>query len=233
MRWWHWTTYIGSDSMRWVWLFLLLAALWAANSRADELDRPFANWQAQRFHNATKQRTDFTCGAASLSMIAEHYYGKPIAERQITQAIRKTYSAEEWKDKVKNGLSLLDMKRAAENFGFAAEGLKLTLDQLRQLKGPVVVHLDKGFIQHFAVFRGVQGDTAYLADPITGNSRVPLYRFLHEWTGYALAIWVEGQDLPAKNELAPSPRDIPNEWEAARDALYATPLTNAFSPFAQ
>src|SRR5262252_9472685 len=105
-----------------VWLFLLLAALWAASTRADELDRPFANWQAQRFHNATKQRTDSTCGAASLSMIAAHYYGKPIAERQFTEAIRKTYSPEEWKDKVKNGLSLLDMKRAAESFGFSAEG---------------------------------------------------------------------------------------------------------------
>jgi uncharacterized protein len=219
--------------MRRVGLFLLLAVIWAVNSRADELDRPFVNWQAQRFHDATKQRTDFTCGAASLSMIATHYYGKPIAERQFTEAIRKTYSAEEWKDKVKNGLSLLDMKRAAESLGFAAEGLKLTLDQLRQLKGPVVLHLDKGFIQHFAVFRGVQGDTAYLADPIYGNSRLPLYRFLDEWTGYALAIWVEGQDLPAQNELAPSPRDVPIEWNATRNALYARPLTNAFSPLAQ
>jgi hypothetical protein len=60
-----------------------------------------------------------------------------------------------------------------------------------------------------------------------------LYRFLDEWTGYALAIWVQGQDLPEKNELAPSPRDVPIEWNAARDALYARPLTDAFSPLAQ
>jgi uncharacterized protein len=168
-----------------------------------------------------------------LSIIAQHYYGKPVLEPQFTEAIRSNYTAEEWKDKIKNGLSLLDMKRAAEKFGFSAEGLKLTVDQLRQLNGPVVIHLDKGFIQHFAVFKGIEGDRVYLADPIFGNSRVPLYRFLHDWTGYALAIWIEGQDLPADNKLAVSPRSIPNEWEAARDALYARPLTGAFSPFAR
>jgi predicted double-glycine peptidase len=214
-------------------LSLMLVTFWTCVAGAEGFDRPFANWQAQRFHNTSKQRTDFTCGAASLSIIAQHYYGKAISEPQFTLAIRKTYTDEEWKDKIKNGLSLLDMKRAAEKFGFAVEGLKLTLDQLRQLNGPVVIHLDKGFIQHFAVFKGIQGDRVYLADPISGNSRVPLYRFLHEWTGYALAIWIEGQDLPTKNELAVSPRDTPNEWEAARDALYARPLTSAFSPFAQ
>lgn len=214
-------------------LSLLIITLWSSDGRADQFDRPFANWQAQRFHNASKQRTDFTCGAASLSIIAQHYYSKEIAEAQFTDTIRKMYTTEEWKDKRKNGLSLLDMKRAAEKFGFSTEGLKLTLDQLRQLNGPIVVHLDKGFIQHFAVFKGVQGDRAYLADPIFGNSRVPLYRFLNEWTGYALAIWIEGQDLPAKNQLAVSPGDTPNEWEAARDALYARPLTNAFSPLAR
>jgi len=207
--------------------------LWPSNGRADQFDRPFANWQAQRFHNATKQRTDFTCGAASLSMIAQHYYGKSVLEPQFTDSIRKTYSVEQWKEKIKNGLSLLDMKRAAEKFGFSAEGLRLTIDQLRQLNGPVVVHLDKGFIQHFAVFKGIQGNRVYLADPILGNSRVPMYRFLHDWTGYALAIWVEGQDLPAKNQLAVSPSDKPIEWEAARDALYSRPLTNAFSPLAR
>lgn len=219
--------------MRKAGFLLLLMTLWTCVGRAEDFDRPFANWQALRFHHAFKQRTDFTCGAASLSIIAQHYYGKTIAEPQFTVAIRKTYTDEEWKDKIKNGLSLLDMKRAAEKFGFSAEGLKLTLDQLRQLNGPIVIHLDKGFIQHFAVFKGIQGDRVYLADPISGNSRVPLYRFLHEWTGYALAIWIEGQKLPAKNELAVSAHDIPSEWEAARNALYASPLTNAFSPLAQ
>jgi uncharacterized protein len=214
------------------WLAVPLV-LGACTLGRDQLDRPFRNWQAQKFENVQRQRTDFTCGAASLSIIATHYYGRPIKEVAFTAAIHKTYSKEAWNDIEKNGLSMLDLKRAAEAFGFAAEGLKLNLTQLKELKGPVVVHLDKGYIKHFTVFKGIEGDRAYLADPISGNSREPLYRFLHEWTGYALAIWIEGEALPATNRLAVSPANTPNELQAARAALYASPPITAFSLFAQ
>jgi predicted double-glycine peptidase len=216
--------------MRWPALLLFLSA---CSGGPDELDRSFRNWQAHRFENVQRQRTDFTCGSASLSMIAIQYYGKPINEVAFTAAIRKTYSREQWDDVVRSGFSMLDLKRAAEAFGFAAEGLKMRLSQLKELKGPVVVHLDKGFIRHFSVLKGIEGDRAYLADPISGNSRVPLYRFIDEWTGYTLAIWIEDQELPATNGLAISPRDVPNELQAGRDALYASPPLTAFSIFAQ
>jgi predicted double-glycine peptidase len=196
-------------------------------------ERPFENWQAHRFQNIRKQRTDFTCGAAALAIISQGYYGKEIPEFVFTSAIRKSYSDEEWKEKEKNGLSLLDMKHAAEKNGFAAEGMKLTPQELYSANAPVVIHLDKGFVQHFSVFKGVQGDRVYLADPITGNSRVPLYRFLHEWTRYALAIWIEGQELPPTNKLAVSSEGRPIELEAIRGALYAEPMTAGFSPVAQ
>jgi predicted double-glycine peptidase len=216
--------------MTWLALPLLLAA---CSADLNHLDRPFQSWQAQKFEHVQRQRTDFTCGSASLSIIATYYYGKPIKEVAFTAAIRKTYSKEVWNEVEKNGLSMLDLKRAAEAFGFAAEGLKLNLAQLNELKGPVVVHLDKGFIRHFSVFRGIEGDRAYLADPISGNSREPLYRFLDEWTGYALAIWIDGEELPITNQLRASSSDVPNELEAGRDALYTSPPLTAFSRFAQ
>jgi len=207
--------------MRWAWLLLpLVLAGCEAGTTTDELSRPFHSWQALRFTNIQRQRTDFTCGAAALSAIAVHYYGKPIKEVEFTTTIRKLYSKDDWQKVTKEGLSLLDMKHAAQAYGFDAEGLKLTMDDLRALKGPVIIHLDKGFIQHFSVFRGIEGDRAYLADPINGNSRVPLYRFEQEWTGYALAIWLPGQGLPATNALAVSPRDAPSELNWRRDAMY-------------
>jgi uncharacterized protein len=209
---------------------LILLALCGCAAEPDSLNRPFESWQSRKFHNIERQRTDFTCGAASLSIISEHFYGRPISEVDFTTAIRETYSKDEWLEKEKNGLTLLDMKHAAEHFGFSAEGLKMTLSQLADLKGPVIVHLNKGFVEHFSVFKGIVGDRVYLADPISGNSRVPVYRFMTEWTGYALAIWIEGQELPLTNGLKVDPRDGPNELDAARGALYAEP--NLFhSPF--
>lgn len=214
-------------------LLPLMVLLSGCSTGPDRADRPFENWQAHRFYGISKQRTDFTCGAASLAIISRAYYGRPIPEFKFTEAIRKMYSAKQWKEKQRNGLSLLDIKHAAEKMGFKAEGLKLTPKELFAVKGPVVIHLDKGFVQHFAVFKGVRGDRVYLADPISGHSREPLYRFLHEWTGYALAIWIDGQPLPAKNNLAVSPNDRPNELDAVHGALYAEPVTAAFSPLAQ
>jgi predicted double-glycine peptidase len=214
------------------WLALLLS-LAACSADLNDLDRPFRTWQAQKFEHVQRQRTDFTCGSASLSIIATYYYRKPIKEVAFTAAIRKTYGKEAWNEVERNGLSMLDLKRAAEAFGFAAEGLKLNLAQLRELKGPVVVHLDKGFIRHFSVFKGIEGERAYLADPISGNSREPLYRFLDEWTGYALAIWIDAEELPITNQLRASSRDVPNELQAGRDALYTLPPLTAFSRFAQ
>ncbi len=229
----RWSCWIGSTASSCAVisaLMLGMLVLSAGIGRSDELDRKFHNWQARRFHDIERQRTDFTCGAASLSIIAQQYWGKPIKEPQFTDAIHKSHTDEEWKDIQKNGLSMLDLKRAAAKFGLAAEGLKMTIAQLRKVKGPILIHLDKGFIQHFSVFKGFQGDRAYLADPISGNSRVPIYRFEQEWTGYALAVWVEGEKLPAVNKLAPNPSDLPGEITAARGALYAKPdLT--FYPF--
>ena len=229
----RWSCWIGSTASSCAVisaLMLGMLVLSAGIGRSDELDRKFHNWQARRFHDIERQRTDFTCGAASLSIISQQYWGKPIKEPQFTDAIHKSHTDEEWKDIQKNGLSMLDLKRAAAKFGLAAEGLKMTIAQLRKVKGPILIHLDKGFIQHFSVFKGFQGDRAYLADPISGNSRVPIYRFEQEWTGYALAVWVEGEKLPAVNKLAPNPSDLPGEMTAYRGALYSHPDVT-FYPF--
>ena len=151
---------------------------------------PFQTWQALRFASVVRQQTDFTCGAASLSTISEHYFKRPITEAQFTQTMHARYTDEVWREKEKDGLSLLDMKLAAEKLGFKAEGVKMTIDDALDLQGPIIIHLDKGYVKHFSVLRGIRGDRAYLSDPVIGNVRIPLYRLAEQWTGYALAIWV-------------------------------------------
>lgn len=183
----------------------------------------FQSWQARRFEHVVRQQTDFTCGAASLSIISKYYLGRAISEQEFSKAIRDRYTASDWNNKERNGLSLLDMKLAAEHFGFKAEGVKMTIEDASSLRGPIIIHLDKGFNRHFSVLRGIFGDRAYLSDPILGNVRVPAYRFQHEWTGYALAIWMENQNLPADHKLTIKPTDMANQLTAARRSLYVVP----------
>lgn len=183
----------------------------------------FESWQARRFSHIVRQQTDFTCGAASLSIISKYYLGRAISEQEFSKAIRDRYTASDWDDKERNGLSLLDMKLAAEHFGFKAEGVKMTIEDASSLRGPIIIHLDKGFNRHFSVLRGIFGDRAYLSDPILGNVRVPAYRFQHEWTGYALAIWMENENLPADHKLTIKSPDMANQLTAPRRSLYVVP----------
>lgn len=218
--------------MRWPLLALTMLVLAGCAAGPDPLDRRVQTWHDNKFHDVTRQLTDFTCGSAALSTVSEYYYGKPISESEFTTAMRVTYSKEEWKDKEKNGLSMLDMKRAAEHFGFAAEGLKMTLQQLTELNGPVIILLQRGDYLHFVVFRGFVGDRAFVANPILGNLRMPLYRFTDQWTGYALAVWIEGKDLPVKNALAVDPNDRAHErGDVGREALYTSQVHNFIPSF--
>ncbi|MBK8211092.1 MAG: C39 family peptidase [Rhodospirillales bacterium] len=195
---------------------------------AEPASGRFWTWQSRKYANVVRQETDFTCGAASLSTISRYYYGRPILESQFTRVIRERYSDEEWHGKEKSGLSLLDMKIAAAALGFMSEGLKLTIDDAVALQGPVIVHLDKGYIKHFSVLRSIQGDRAYLADPVLGNVRIPVTEFARQWSGYALAVWIDGQALPHNHRLAISNADLTHEGPVARRFLYTQqPLPNA------
>jgi hypothetical protein len=82
----------------------------------------------------------------------------------------------------------------------------------------------------------IDGGSVSVTTRDLGTVRVPYAAFKcrahRERTGYALAVWVEGEKLPAVNKLAPNPSDLPGEMTAYRGALYDHPdLT--FYPFNQ
>lgn len=184
-------------------LLLLAATACAAPPRTE----PFQTWQDRRFANVVRQETDFTCGAAALAILSQYYFGRPIAEADFTGAIKTRYSAADWTQREGEGLSLADLKAGAEHFGLKAQGVKLTLDALPNLRGPVIVHLDKSDFKHFAVLRGFDGERVHLADPIGGNVRMPLFRFARQWTGYALLVWTPDQPLPTDYALQLAEKD--------------------------
>jgi len=186
----------------------------------------FQSWQDLRYANLVRQGTDYTCGAAALAILAKYYYGRDIPEPKITETIKNRYSdQEEWKKREALGLTLLDLKSGIEDLGFKAQGVKLTMEALEELRGPILVHLDKGDMRHFAVLRGIDADRVYLADPIAGNVRVPKFRFAEEWTGNALLVWIPGQALPAEYPLQVASKDGGLEDWSARRSLYTRAMS--------
>jgi predicted double-glycine peptidase len=184
-------------------------------------DHSLLSWKELRDRNVVIQRFDYSCGSGALATLMRYYFGDNVNEEEILRSILSRMTEEEVKDREKNGLSLLDLKRCAEQRGYQAVGVKLKYASLPKLKGPVLIHLEREDYKHFAVLKGARGDRIYLADPSRGNIRMSVDRFAREWSGIALVLGKSGFGLPQKYPLALDDQEpVQNELLEARRSLY-------------
>lgn len=151
-------------------------------------DRQITSWSEMRDKNLTKQEYDYSCGAASLSSILEHYYGlENASEKEIldTVLLKKGIDINQKEEiqfddemKQKAHLSFYDMVGYAEDRGFRAFGLAVDLPALYELKAPVIIYVKVRNIEHFSVLKGIDSKFVYLADPSFGNIKVSVAKFV-------------------------------------------------------
>lgn len=165
-----------------------------------------ASYLALRYEATIPQAFDYTCGASSVATILTYYFDRPTTEAEVIDALRKRYSMEEIAERRETGLSFDDLIFAANQLGYSAEGAHIVPSELRKLGGPVIVHLDKGKFQHFAVLRLAGDDVFYLSDPVVGQVTMSGAEFEGEFSGNILALWKEGEELP-RTALLSRPRD--------------------------
>jgi predicted double-glycine peptidase len=138
------------------------------------------------------------------------YFGEKTTEKEIIGILQfkiDKATDEERAHKKKNGFSLLDLKYAAQLKGYDAAGFRLTLEQLKQLKAPVVVYVEPFGYHHFAVLRGIAGDRVFLADPSRGNMTLSIAQFADEYGGVVFALGKKGEENILRYPLALSRSD--------------------------
>jgi len=145
-------------------------------------------WKDLRDRNVVKQGFDYSCGSGALATLINISFGERMTEAEIIREILKDKTEEEKAEIMKQGYSLLDLKRAAEAKGYFAAVYKLQVEHLFQLQGPVLVYFEPKGEKHFAILKSIHGDRVYLADPSRGNIRFSIYRFTELWPGYVLSI---------------------------------------------
>ena len=158
---------------------------------------PMQSFKDLRDEHVVKQAFDYSCGAAALATLLTYGLGDPVSEREVVIEILKTLGEDEEALRKKEGFSLLDMQRIAQNRGYKAQGFRIAPGFLDDLQGPVIVFIRPRGYEHFAVLKGVAGDTAYLADPSRGNVREPLQAFLNMWLdedGKGIIFVIEPED---------------------------------------
>ncbi|WP_224788683.1 C39 family peptidase [Pandoraea terrae] len=138
-----------------------------------------------RYRNIVRQQYDFSCGSAALATLLKYGYGIDIPEPELIKQMM-TFSTPEIV--IKNGFSMLDMKKFVETLGFRGRGYRVDMAALHQLRVPVIALIDIKGYQHFVVIKAAAEGRVFVADPALGNRIVEEDVFAQQWNGLVLAV---------------------------------------------
>ena len=141
-----------------------------------------------RQRNIVMQQRDYSCGAACLATICRYYWEDDVTEVMVLEVLDELLTPEEIGDRIDNGLAMTDLRRAAVKLGYQAVVGKLTFEKLTEVKVPVIVGIEPGGHKHFVVYRGTDLTWIYMADPIRGNIRMPVWEFRKQWQKNAVLV---------------------------------------------
>lgn len=114
------------------------------------------------------------CGAASLSIILQHY------GRYVPLPLLRNLCGVS-----RDGSDAASLIIAARNFGLDAKGFQKGLEALEHVKPPAILFWE---FNHFLVFEGFRGDRVALNDPALGHRTVSRKEFDQGYTGIVLTM---------------------------------------------
>lgn len=161
----------------------LLAAAAAGTTTAGPPVRSLLEIRRER---TVFQEWDLSCGAAALATLLNHQHFDPVTEREIALGLmgRDVYVANPLLVRVRQGFSLLDLKRYVDARGYRGVGLGgLDVDSL-VARAPILTPIRTYGYNHFVVVRGRMGNRLLLADPNFGTRTMTVARFESAWIDY-------------------------------------------------
>lgn len=112
------------------------------------------------------------CGAASLAMVLA-YFGRwlPLEQARLDCGVGR------------DGSNAGNLLKAARTYGLKAQGYRCSLDGVKKMSFPLIVHWN---FNHFVVLCGFKKEQAVLCDPGRGRVTVTMKEFDEAFTGIAL-----------------------------------------------
>ncbi len=139
-----------------------------------------------RRHNVVLQQWELSCAAAALATLLRYQYGVPVTERSVALGLidRPEYIANPNLVRIRQGFSLLDLKRYVDGLGYDGVGLgQLAFPDLLA-HAPIIVPVILQGYPHFVVFRGATSQEVLVADPAFGNVTLSIPKFMDSWIKY-------------------------------------------------
>lgn len=144
---------------------------------------PLHSFKALRDDRVVKQAFDYSCGAAALATLLTYAFADPVTEDALVLDLLRSLDPNEEVLRRKQGFSLLDLQKVAQQRGYKAQGFRIAPEFVAALQGAVIVFIKPRGYPHFAILKGVRGGRVYLADPSLGNVRRSLADFFDIWLG--------------------------------------------------
>jgi len=107
------------------------------------------------------------CGATCLRMIFK-YYGQSVSIHKIRKLCQTT----------NKGVNLLGISEAAEKLGFRTYGVRLSLEQLKEVELPCILHWNQN---HFVILHRIRKGRYFVADPAIGLVAYGESEFAKSW----------------------------------------------------
>jgi|GEM_PF-6249728 len=170
-----------------------------------------------RWQGVVRQQYDYSCGTGSIANLLALYGDKSIDEKELLDHYTALRSRKAVEAAIREGFSLLDLKRMLLMLGYESEGVRFEPGTLPDELKPMIVYLVVKGYRHFAVFAGVDRGQIVLLDPARGKIRIGLPRFLSEWDGSALIL----HDTPRPDAFLLGTGQLTEAQEASRSAVLA------------
>jgi len=162
---------------------------------------PVHSMRDLRYRSIVSQQYDYSCGAAALATLLKYGYGIDIPEPEL---IRQMMAFSTPEVVVKNGFSMLDMKKFVETIGLRGRGFRVNTDALYHLQIPVLVLMNIDGYEHFVIVKHAENSRIFIADPALGNRIVAEDDFARTWNGLVFAVlgkpFLEDSPLLQNNE---------------------------------
>jgi ATP-binding cassette subfamily B protein len=115
------------------------------------------------------QPDQMDCGPTCLRMITK-YYGRNFKLQTLRQLCEIS----------KGGSSLLGISNAAEKIGFRTQGVKISIEQLKDIDLPCILYWRQN---HFIILYKISNNTYHIADPSGGLVKLDQTDFNRNWFG--------------------------------------------------
>ena len=153
---------------------------------------PAKSYKELKFRTVVRQQFDFSCGSAAVATLLTYEFKRPTSE---TEAFKSMWKAGDRATIRKKGFSLLDIKRYLSSIGYAADGYRITLEKLAELRLPAIVLIQTHGYRHFVVVKGIEGGYVLIGDPARGLRRERLSRFKKLWVNNIVFIIHQGKNI--------------------------------------